>query len=94
MKKILLIVLLFGSATWVWAGSSEVKSLRGDVALDAPSVPIQSKAWLDGEGKINRNYNQQPPMVPHDISDFEICHVPQKDAPALIGDAFRALTAE
>jgi len=142
MKKILLIVLLFGSATWVWAGSSEVKSLRGDVALDAPSVPIQSKAWLDGEGKINRNYNQQPPMVPHDISDFEItrednsclachsmdsempgatkvavshflnrdnqalanisprryfctqCHVPQRDAPALIGNAFRALTAE
>ena len=142
MKKIVLIVLLFVSATWVWAGSNEVKSLRGDVALDAASAPIAAKEWRDGEGKINRNYNQQPPLIPHDIEDFEItrednsclachsmdsempgatkiavshflnrdnqalanisprryfctqCHVPQKDAPALIANAFRALTAE
>ena len=142
MKKIFVIALLFVSATWVWAGSDSVQSLRGDTALDSASVPVTDKIWYDGDGKINRNYNQQPPLIPHDIEDFEItrednsclachsmdsempgatkvavshflnrdnqalanisprryfctqCHVPQKNAPALIGNAFRALSAE
>ena len=72
MKKIFVIVLLLGPATWLWADSSDVQSLRGDTALDAPSVSTAAKAWYDGEGKIKRNFNQQPPLIPHDIQDFEI----------------------
>jgi len=64
-------VLMFGSAV-VWAADSSVHSLRGDVALDAPSVQASPKEWREGEGKIPRNYAQQPPLVPHSVEDFAI----------------------
>ena len=55
-----------------WASESTVNSLRGAVALDAPSVLTPQTEWQDGEVKIMKNYVQQPPLVPHDISDFPI----------------------
>ncbi|MDQ7001299.1 MAG: nitrate reductase cytochrome c-type subunit [Ghiorsea sp.] len=72
MNKVLMIALLFVSSTLLWAAENDVYSLRGDVALDAPSVQTTAKQWVDGEGKVNRNFNQQPPLIPHDIQDFDI----------------------
>jgi len=141
MKKLSIVALLFVSSSLVWAGSNDVSSLRGDAALDAPAITTSAKEWA-GDGKIARNYPQQPPLVPHDIEDFSInqdgndclschnwnsempgatkiavshfltrdnqalanisprryfctqCHVPQKDAPALIRNMFRSLAEE
>ena len=72
MKKLSILMLLFVSSAWVWAGTNDIKSLRGDTALDAASVNTVEKTWYDGDGKINRHYNQQPPLIPHDIEGFEI----------------------
>jgi len=72
MKKLSILALLFISSSLVWAGSSSVHSLRGDAALDAPAVATSAKAWAVDDGKISRNYPQQPPLVPHDIEDFVI----------------------
>ncbi|MDQ6953901.1 MAG: nitrate reductase cytochrome c-type subunit [Mariprofundaceae bacterium] len=71
MKKLSMIALFLISSTLVWAGSNGVHSLRGDVALDASSVAGSDKEWL-ADGKVNREYIQQPPLVPHDIEDFSI----------------------
>ncbi len=68
----MMIAGLITFASVAWAGSNSEPSLRGDVALDAPSVPVAAKGWYDGDGKINRNYAQQPPLVPHDIEGFTI----------------------
>jgi len=72
LKKLLLVFLCVMGATLAWAGASDVHSLRGHVALDAPSVTTEAKTWQDGEGKIQRNYPQQPPLVPHTIEDLTI----------------------
>lgn len=76
MKKILIVTLLFISSslfsTGLWAGTNEVHSLRGTTALDAASVKPSATTWQDGEGTINRQYVQQPPLVPHDIEGFTI----------------------
>jgi cytochrome c-type protein NapB len=73
MKKILMALgLILVGSTVVWAASDGVYSLRGDKALEAPSVPTAAITWQDGEGKINRNYAQQPPMIPHTTEDFTI----------------------
>ena len=69
-KTFITAALLLIASSVAWAGASN--SLRGDVALDAPSVVVSDKAWQDGEGKINRQYVQQPPLVPHDIEGFSI----------------------
>ncbi|MDQ6968570.1 MAG: nitrate reductase cytochrome c-type subunit [Mariprofundaceae bacterium] len=71
MKKLSIVILLLISSSLAWAGATNVVSLRGDVALDAPSVTTATKEWLV-DGKINREYAQQPPLIPHDIEDFSI----------------------
>ncbi len=122
-----------------WAGETTgPRSLRGTAPIDGPSVPVEARAWRDGEGKIPRNYPQQPPLVPHGIEGLTIdrdgnaclmchdwrsempgathvgvshfvtrdgralaavsprryfcnqCHVPQVDAPPLVGNRFEA----
>jgi len=65
------LLLLIVSST-AWSAPTQVHSLRGDAALDAPSVPTTEKAWRDGEGKIQRNYIQQPPLIPHSTEDLTV----------------------
>lgn len=72
MKQLYLLVLLLISSLVAWAGADAPHSLRGDVALDSPSVTTLAKEWSVDKGKIIRNYNQQPPLIPHDIEDFAI----------------------
>jgi len=72
MKRSAMIAGWIVFSSVAWAGANSPHSLRGDVALDAPSVTTSPKAWYDGEGKINRNYAQQPPLVPHDIEGLTI----------------------
>jgi len=71
-KTIWMLGLLLGATSVAWAATDKVISLRGDVALDAPSVTVTDKQWYDGDGKINRQFVQQPPLVPHDIESFSI----------------------
>ncbi len=72
MKKIVIITGLIAFSSLAWAGADGVHSLRGVQQLDAASVVVPDKQWLDGEGNVVRNYAQQPPLVPHDIEDFSI----------------------
>jgi len=71
MKKIIIMTGLIAFSSVSWAAES-VHSLRGDKALDSASIAVPAKVWSDGEGKLQRNYAQQPPLVPHDIEDFSI----------------------
>ena len=118
------------------ASAQEVKSLRGGTGIDegdaAPKVYQQ-----DTSGRFTKAYRQQPPLIPHKITSYEIdlkvnqcmrchdwpgnveanapkisethyidrdgvaldrvartrwfctqCHVPQANAPALVGNTF------
>jgi cytochrome c-type protein NapB len=117
-------------------GAAEVKSLRGAGSIDEKSAPPQIFSTNEG-GRLERNFRQQPPLIPHRIDKYEIdlkvnqcmrchdwpgnadsgapkisethyvnrdgvaldhvartrwfctqCHVPQADAPALVGNNF------
>jgi len=72
MKSFSIAVALIVISSVAWAGGSTLQSLRGDVALDEPSSQTSVKVWRDGEGKVQRNYAQQPPLVPHSIEGFTI----------------------
>lgn len=116
--------------------SGEVRTLRG-TAVDQP-IPID-EIHRQMEGRMGRNYRQQPPLVPHSVDQYQIdlrtnqclachdwtnagdrsaptlsmthyqdregnqldtvagtrwfcnqCHVPQANAPELVGNDFRA----
>ena len=71
MKKVLCLLCLVMPSI-LWASENHVYSLRGEVAIEDSSVSVVAKEWQDGEGKIMKNYVQQPPLIPHDISGFAI----------------------
>lgn len=51
----------------------QVSSLRGDVPLGAESVNPTSKEWEPPQKKlIQRNFADQPPLIPHAIEGFPV----------------------
>ena len=54
------------------AMADTAKSLRGDTALSANSLnPELKKLKLDQE-KFNRNFKEQPPLIPHKVQKYQI----------------------
>lgn len=69
--KTLLTAILMAFACIAIAEES-IKSLRGDHALDEQSVaPTVKKMAKDGD-PIERNYVQQPPLIPHSIKGYRV----------------------
>ncbi|WP_037312832.1 nitrate reductase cytochrome c-type subunit [Ruegeria halocynthiae] len=60
------VILLSGFAL---AQSAQVEALRG-ADVDEP-VPLD-EIHRNVEGRIQRNYRQQPPLVPHSIEQYQI----------------------
>jgi cytochrome c-type protein NapB len=58
---------LFGAA----ASAQEVQSLRGDLAIDDPDHAPATFRQETG-GPMERAYRQQPPLIPHRISGYQI----------------------
>ena len=46
----------------------KVFSLRGDLALDKEANPIKKMKQVKVDGGIEKNWELQPPSIPHDIS--------------------------
>jgi cytochrome c-type protein NapB len=87
MKKIIfslsLLVLVFALISTADAGE-KYKSLRGGTDIEAGSNPSVGMDWQPTESTIARTFDLQPPLIPHDISDYEVninenacleCHV-------------------
>jgi len=75
MKKEKLITILFTltigfSPTLIFA--EEVKSLRGTAPLDELAKAAQINKVQNDREPIERDYVQQPPLVPHKISGYKI----------------------
>ena len=118
------------------ASAEVVQSLRGGVSIDEPNDPPKIMRQ-DTSGRFSKAYRQQPPLIPHQITRYQInkkvnqcmrchdwpgnveanapkisethyrnregaaldqlartrwsctqCHVPQVNAPALVGNTF------
>ena len=52
--------------------AEEVKSLRGDGAVDSPSRGAEIMRWQDDKEPIPRDYVQQPPLIPHSVESYRI----------------------
>lgn len=54
------------------AQAQGVSSLRGANELDAPSNRVEPKKWQADREPIQRDYVQQPPLVPHSIEGYKV----------------------
>ncbi len=59
-------------APLVMAQSDLVTSLRGHIAPDQDSVTPTVKNWQRDRDPIERDYVQQPPLIPHSIKGYRI----------------------
>jgi len=71
-KKSLTIFLLAITAVMFSAAAMAVQSLRGDHALDADANKVMKHKVDTVEGGIKRNFELQPPMIPHTIDKYRI----------------------
>lgn len=75
MKKILptlfLLAFVFALTSTSTAGE-KYKSLRGGTDIPAGSNPSVGIDWQPEDGSIKRTFEHQPPLIPHDIEDYNI----------------------
>lgn len=75
MKKsmVLGIALVLGTMAYLPAGlAGQVQSLRGVVPIESDSQQPTIKHKMPDREPISRNYVEQPPLIPHDISGYQI----------------------
>ena len=51
---------------------AEVTSLRGASSVNEPSPAAEIMRWQEDKEPIERDYVQQPPLVPHAIESYKI----------------------
>jgi len=66
-----LAAVLISGPMGAFAGDSKVLSLRGGTALNTETVAVPVNQPLT-DGQFERNYRQQPPLIPHETADFTI----------------------
>ncbi|WP_456375678.1 nitrate reductase cytochrome c-type subunit [Thiolapillus sp.] len=76
MKKIVQITIVaFGLLLIIGSTASakeSVASLRGTADIEGASLKVTKKKVISQEGGFERNYKQQPPLIPHKIEKYKI----------------------
>ncbi len=75
MQKAFRLALLSAAALFTLgsaAASADVQSLRGMQEIDAESNPAVIQHWQEDKEPIQRDYVQQPPLVPHAIEGYKV----------------------
>ncbi|WP_457669126.1 nitrate reductase cytochrome c-type subunit [Thiolapillus sp.] len=49
-----------------------VASLRGTQDIEGSSLKVTKKKLISKEGGFERNYKQQPPLIPHKVAKYKI----------------------
>jgi cytochrome c-type protein NapB len=71
-----LISLLLATIMLVYGGMAlsqeNLTSLRGSAAIDEVSSEPDSKRWEPDRNPVARDFIQQPPVIPHSITGYQI----------------------
>ena len=65
------LALTLGLGSVLSAQQTQVTALRMD-PVDAPNRLGPDFKWEGKEGRMQRNYRQQPPLIPHSITQYQI----------------------
>ena len=73
MKKMILLLFLLVLVLTSGIGAAvEVKSLRGSTEIPAGSNPTVDMDWKPEDASIARTFVHQPPLIPHDVTEYSI----------------------
>ena len=74
-RKAFGLALFCGSMLFAISGgviNADVQSLRGMQDIDAESNPAVIQHWQEDKEPIERDYVQQPPLVPHSVEGYKV----------------------
>lgn len=74
VKRVLISTIAFfvlGVILATGASAGGVKSLRGELAIDADNQAAPINQVVEA-GRVPANYRQQPPIIPHKIDKYQI----------------------
>ncbi|HFD78997.1 MAG TPA: nitrate reductase cytochrome c-type subunit [Gammaproteobacteria bacterium] len=74
MKKLSVALVLWSASGVVtqFATAADVESLRGQTAIEDESRPPEPKKYAKDGEPLPRDYVQQPPLIPHKITNYRI----------------------
>ena len=75
MNRLMLLgvaIMLSFASTINQLSAEQLKSLRGSAPLEEDSKQPALMKWQDDREPIQRDYVQQPPLIPHDIQGYKI----------------------
>ncbi len=49
-----------------------VDGLRGDTPITGTTHPPRLRNWLNNDQRVTRNWDKQPPIVPHRVDGYQI----------------------
>ena len=70
IRHLLAALLALGLAAPALAQSPVAATLRGDTPPTETAAPPPMAQWEEGAGRRVRNYPEQPPTIPHDITGY------------------------
>jgi len=69
---VFLFLLVGISMTAMSVNAEEVQSLRGNIALDAPSEPPILGRVISDDRIVTRDFVTQPPVIPHKTEGYQV----------------------
>ena len=78
-------LILFCGATPLHS-AEKIATMRGSIAINETSAIPENKSWAGKSEAIDREFDQQPPLIPHKSQSFKInlsanrclsCHGPE-----------------
>jgi nitrate reductase (cytochrome), electron transfer subunit len=67
----LLLVLLAASAV-AQAPTKFIDGLRGETPIPEETHPPRLSNWVNNDQRVTRNWDKQPPIVPHRVDGYQI----------------------
>ncbi len=67
-----LICVLAGGLVLPVLGKAEVQSLRGATPIEGGAVEPEVQTWQPDREPIDRDFVQQPPLIPHQIDGYQV----------------------
>ena len=75
MKRLFALVACLAAATALAQNPTSpgvINGLRGNTALDAESTPPPFPKPVNDDQRKSRNYPMQPPLIPHQIDNYQV----------------------
>ena len=72
MRILLAALALLATSAWAQAPAKHADPMRGAVPIPQSTQPPKLTNWINDDVRQQRNYAQQPPVIPHRVDGYQV----------------------